>query len=78
MEAMVEKWGNSLGVKIPALIVRDLSLKDGSFVDINDTGNGMIMRQKEKDTLREMLNQINEKNIHGAVETGGPIGNEVW
>jgi antitoxin MazE len=78
MEAMVEKWGNSLGVKIPALIVRDLSLKDGSFVDINDMGNGMIMRQKEKDTLREMLNQINEKNIHGEVETGGPIGNEVW
>jgi antitoxin component of MazEF toxin-antitoxin module len=34
MEAVVKKWGNSLGIRIPNLIVRELSLKDGSFVDM--------------------------------------------
>jgi antitoxin component of MazEF toxin-antitoxin module len=33
---------------------------------------------KEKNKLAEILNKINEKNIHGEVETNGPIGNEIW
>ena len=43
MEAVVKKWGNSLGIRIPHLIVRELSLKDGSFVDINDNGNEILI-----------------------------------
>jgi len=27
MEATVQKWGNSLGIRIPNLIVREFSLK---------------------------------------------------
>ncbi|MDR1388923.1 MAG: AbrB/MazE/SpoVT family DNA-binding domain-containing protein [Treponema sp.] len=78
MEAIVKKWGNSLGIRIPNLIVRELSLKDGSFVDIKDKGNEIIIKPKERNKLSEMLNKINEKNIHGEVETNGPVGNEVW
>ena len=44
MEAVVKKWGNSLGIRIPNLIVRELSLKDGSFVDINDNGNEILIK----------------------------------
>jgi antitoxin MazE len=78
MEAVVKKWGNSLGIRIPNLIVKELSLKDGSFVDIKDKGNEIIIKPKEKNELSEMLNKINEKNIHGEVETNGSVGNEVW
>jgi antitoxin MazE len=78
MEAIVKKWGNSLGIRIPNLIVRELSLKDGSFVDIKDKGNEIIIKLKEKNKLLETLDKINEKNIHGEVEINGPIGNEAW
>jgi antitoxin MazE len=78
MEAIIKKWGNSLGIRIPNLIVRELSLKDGSFVDIKDKGNEIIIKPKEKNKLSEMLKKINEKNIHGEVETNGPVGNEAW
>jgi antitoxin MazE len=78
MEAIIKKWGNSLGIRIPNLIVRELSLKDGSLVDIKDKGNEIIIKPKEKNKLSGMLNQINEKNIHGEVETNGPVGNEAW
>ncbi len=44
MEATVRKWGNSLGVRIPNLLVRELSLKDGSLVDINDRGKEIIIK----------------------------------
>ncbi|MDR0640093.1 MAG: AbrB/MazE/SpoVT family DNA-binding domain-containing protein [Spirochaetaceae bacterium] len=78
MEAIVKKRGNSLGVRIPDLIVRDLSLKDGSFVDIEDKGNEIIVKPKAKNKLSKLLHGINKKNIHGEVETNGPVGKEVW
>jgi antitoxin MazE len=78
METVVKKWGNSLGIRIPNTIVRELALKDGSFVDIKDKGKEIIIKPKRKNKLSEMLNEINEKNIHGEVETNGPVGNEIW
>ena len=78
MEATVKRWGNSLGVRIPNLIVRELSLKDGSLVDINDRGKEIIIKPVQKNKLSEMVNNINENNIHKEIETGGPVGKEVW
>jgi len=76
MEATVQKWGNSLGIRIPNLIVRELSLKNGSVVDINDNGNEIIIKPVRKDRLTEMLEKITEENIHQEVETTGPVGKE--
>jgi len=78
MEAVVKKWGNSLGIRIPSLIVRELSLKDGSFVDINDKGKVIIIKPIQKNKLSEMLSNINEHNIHKEIETGDPVGKEIW
>jgi len=78
MEAVVKKWGNSLGIRIPNLIVRELSLKDGSFVDITDNGDEIVIRPLRKHNLSEMLNLINEQNIHEEIKSTGPVGNEIW
>ena len=78
MEAIVRKWGNSLGIRIPNLIVRKLTLKDGSFVDINDKGKVIIIKPVQKYKLSEMLNNINKQNIHKEIETGDPVGKEIW
>jgi antitoxin MazE len=78
METIVKKWGNSLGIRIPNTIVRELALKDGSFVDIKEKGTEIIIKLKRKNKLSEMLNEINEKNVHGEVEANGPVGNEIW
>ncbi|MDR0305320.1 MAG: AbrB/MazE/SpoVT family DNA-binding domain-containing protein [Chitinispirillales bacterium] len=78
MEAMVRKWGNSLGIRIPAVVIRDLSLKDGSLVDINDNGKEIIVKPVKKHRLSEMLSKINEDNIHGEIETGVSVGKEIW
>jgi antitoxin MazE len=78
MEAVIKKWGNSLGIRIPNLIVKELSLKDGSVVEIKDDGNEIIIKPKNKNTLSEMLNQINETNIHEEIKTNGPMGKEIW
>ena len=78
MEAMVQKWGNSLGIRIPNLIVREFSLKNGSVVNINDNGNEIVIKPIKKSKLSEMLDKINDKNLHPEVETTGPVGKEIW
>ena len=78
MEAVVKKWGNSLGIRIPNLIVSELSLKDGSCVDINDRGNEIVITPIQKNRLSEMLSKINDQNLHGEIGTTGPVGKEVW
>jgi antitoxin MazE len=78
MEVIVKKWGNNLGIKIPDLIIRELSLKEGSFVDIRNKRKEIIIASKRKKALSEMLTQINEENIHNEVETNSPTGNEIW
>ena len=78
MEAVVRKWGNSLGIRIPNLIVRELSLKDGSLVDIKEKENEMIIKPVQKNKLSEMLDEINEQNIHKEIDTGRSVGNEIW
>ncbi|MDR1288459.1 MAG: AbrB/MazE/SpoVT family DNA-binding domain-containing protein [Treponema sp.] len=78
MEAVIKKWGNSLGIRIPNLIIREFSLKDGSFVEIKKMGNEIIITPKKKKALSEMLDAINEQNIHKEMETNGPVGKEIW
>ena len=36
MEAKIQKWGNSLGIRIPMNMIRDLALENGSTVDIEE------------------------------------------
>ena len=78
MEAMVQKWGNSLGIRIPNLIVREFSLKNGSVVNINDNGNEIIIKPIRKNRLSDMLDKINDQNLHQEIETTGPVGKEIW
>lgn len=46
-----------------------------TVVDDNEMDE-MIIKPKNK--LSEMLNQINETNIHKEIETTGPVGKETW
>jgi antitoxin MazE len=78
MEAVVKKWGNSLGIRIPGLFVRELSLRDGSFVDIDERGKEIVIKPVKKNNLSEMLSQIKPENLHKEIETGRSVGKEIW
>ena len=78
MEALVKKWGNSLGIRIPHLIARELSLKEGSRIDITDRGNEIVITPVRKSKLSEMVSKINEQNLHKEITTGEPAGKEIW
>jgi antitoxin MazE len=78
MEAVIEKWGNGLGIKIPNFLIRELKLRDGISVKIRDVGQEIRIQSQPKKRLIAMLDGITETNIHEPVDTGTPIGNEIW
>ena len=78
MEAVVRKWGNSLGIRIPSNIAKEASISDGSYVDIEDVDGQIIIRPKNRYNLQEMIKNIKSENKHGEIKNDGPIGNEKW
>ena len=80
MSALVKRWGNSAAVRIPARVLADAGLDIDQPVDIREErGRIIIERARErKFKLRDLLNGIRPDNLHEAVDTGNPVGREIW
>lgn len=77
MQTVVQKWGHSLGIRIPSSYVKNLNLKNGSFVDIIEE-EGKIVILPKKVSLNELLEKVTDENRHVSIETGNPVGKEEW
>ena len=77
MKTVVQKWGNSLGIRIPSLYVREFDLKGGSSVEISKD-NGRIIIIPNKTTLESLLSHVTEENKHEYADTGSSVGKEEW
>ena len=77
MQTVVQKWGNSLGIRIPSMYVKEFNLKNGNSVEIIEN-NGNIVIVPPKKTLEDYLSKITKANIHDAIETGSSVGKEEW
>ena len=80
MKARIQKWGNSLALRIPKAFATDAKLEQDSLVEVSlIKGNLVIVPVLEETyTLDQLLEGITKKNIHREVDTGSPMGNEVW
>ncbi len=77
MQAVVQKWGNSLGVRIPSLWAKDNNVKSGSKIEvITEKGKMIILPQKK--SLDDMMAMVNSDNIHSEISTGQAVGKEEW
>ena len=81
MRARVQRWGNSLALRIPQVFGRELNLRPESSVEMTVDSGRLILVPVEDSTvptLSELLDQISDENKHTEVETGQPVGNETW
>jgi antitoxin MazE len=79
MYTMIQKWGNSLALRIPEAFARKINLAEKAKVDISlDKGkiviNPLSMRKHSQYWL---LKGVTKKNLHGEIVTGKPVGREV-
>lgn len=78
MQTRVQKWGNSLAVRIPATFSQECHLTPGAKVDISvDKGQVVISPSRNKLELKDLLNAITDENKHDAVEFGSAMGKEI-
>lgn len=77
MQTHVQKWGNSLGVRIPMQLAKQLHLIAGSPV-ILEVEDQKIIIQSPKYELGTMLKKITRKNCHHQVIDDSQRGNEEW
>jgi antitoxin MazE len=80
MRTNVKRWGNSLSVRIPRIIADEIGLKEDSAVEILMKKKKLVISplEKPKMTLSELLSKVNKSNLHAEVDTGKPVGGEVW
>ena len=80
MKSNIQKWGNSLAIRIPKSFAEEIHLAQGSQIDITLNKDKLqITPIKEKQyTLEQLLSEITEENLHKEIDTGSPIGKEVW
>ena len=79
MLTKVQKWGNSLALRIPKSFAADAHLENESVVEVSLVdGHLVIKRIAPEWTLEQLLAGVTKQNIHTEIETGDPIGKEVW
>lgn len=80
MLTKVQKWGNSLALRIPKAFAQDAQLEQDSIVEISLVDGQIIITPVEAPgwTLDELLAGITEKNIHPEVDAGPAVGSEAW
>ncbi len=81
MLTKVQKWGNSLALRIPKAFAIDAQLAHDSLVEISLVKGRIIVTPVASApswTLEELLAGITQDNLHAEVDTGFAVGNEIW
>ena len=79
MVTRVQKWGNSLAVRIPQSFAVQAKVAAGTAVDIAVEKGQLVVRPvQQRYRLRDLLKAVHARNLHKEVQTGRPVGREVW
>lgn len=79
MKTKIQKWGNSLGVRLPKNIAYEKSLKEGGSVLVVIKNDQIVIEPVEEEvSLKTLLSKVSFDNLHGETDWSGVKGNEVW
>jgi antitoxin MazE len=79
MQARIQKWGNSLAIRIPKPFALEIGLEQNSIVAISVKEGKLLLEPiKPSYSLKELLAEVTTDNLHHEFETGPAVGNESW
>jgi len=80
MVTRVQKWGNSLALRIPKSFAAETRVQAGSAVNISVREGALLIRPVRRSGYRlsGLLKKVTKRNIHGEVSFGAPVGRESW
>lgn len=80
MKTRIQKWGNSLALRIPRPFAEETNLTENAAVDLSVRGGKLVVVPviDEELSLEELVELITPENRHEEVVTGEAVGNEAW
>ena len=80
MKTSVQKWGNSLALRIPKALADEVGLQENSAVELSLRKGELVIAPLSKPELdlERLLAEVTEENLHREVDTGPAMGDEAW
>jgi antitoxin MazE len=80
MQTRIQKWGNSLALRIPKSFAVETRLEVGTLVEVSLLEGKLVVSPLRQPTvtLEELLAGITDQNLHHEVDTGPAVGEEEW
>ena len=77
---VVQKWGNSLALRIPKPFAEETGVREGTAVDVSVTKGRLVAVpvRIRKPQLMDLLSKVTKGNMHREVDTGPARGGEAW
>jgi antitoxin MazE len=85
MKARIQRWGNSLALRIPKPLAEMSELKEDSEVDLSVSKRRLVVVASKRTAagrrrynLTTMIRQLTPENSHKDIEFGPAVGKEIW
>ncbi len=77
MTIMISKWGNSIGLRIPDAVAKEIGIAAGTQVNVS-TSKGRIVVEPVHYDLASLVKDITPHNRHDGINAGEAVGAEIW
>lgn len=81
MQATIQKWGNSQGIRIPKAFLEALGMSENDVVELDRVDDNIVIRKVKKRTeltLDDIFKDYNDEDMAEKFDWGVPVGKEVW
>lgn len=76
MPVRLQKWGNSIGVRLPKPMLEQVGLREGAQVDVMVEGDHLVIR-RGRPSLADLLARCKPENRPDPMDFGPPVGREM-
>jgi antitoxin MazE len=80
MKTTIQRWGNSLALRIPKAFAEETHVKDGTPVLLSLSDGSLVIRpaRRSKVSLKTLLSEFDAAKLNVAVFDDAPRGKEIW
>jgi antitoxin MazE len=80
MKTTIQRWGNSLAVRVPKTLAQETGFDEGDEVDLRADEDRIVVERPQPKHYRlgDLLAGVTKANRHAAVDLGARAGREAW
>ncbi len=81
MQAKIQKWGNSQGIRIPKQILESLKIQVSDLLSLEVEGDKIILEKQlssKSKNIMELFENFDGEYEKIDIDWGEPTGDEIW